>query len=288
VSSAARTYRNPLTSEHISLRSLTKLSTRAYVIAAAVIILVIAALVAVKLLTRSGEDHAWERMQDTGVLRVGLDASYPPFESLDADNQVVGFDVDVANELGKRLDVEVMFVNIAYDGLYDALLTEQVDILISGLVAAPEFQGKANFSVPYFNMGEYLVVRKGSSLRAMEDLAGHTIAVEIGSGGDVEARKWQRRLDDLQIMRHPDSNAALTAVLDGKADAALVDGVTARLAIGQHPELMLAENVVETLIAAGVHPESGALKPQVDEAMQAMLDDGTISKLIDKWFGPQE
>jgi ABC-type amino acid transport substrate-binding protein len=252
-----------------------------------VAVLIIGALVARTILS-GGEDRALERIQDSGVLRVGMDASYPPFESLDANHQVVGFDVDVANELGKRLDVEVVFVNIAYDGLYDALLTEQVDILISGLVAAPEFQGKANFSVPYFNMGEYLVVRRDSSLRSMEDTSGLTLAVEIGSGGDVEARKWQRRLGELSILRQPDSGAALNAVLSGEADGAIVDGVTARLAIGQHPELMLAENVVEALIAAGVHPASGALLGQVDGAMQSMLDDGTITKLIDKWFGPQQ
>jgi ABC-type amino acid transport substrate-binding protein len=112
--------------------------------------------------------------------------------------------------------------------------------------------------------------------------------VEIGSGGDVEARKWQRRLGDLEVVRQPDSGAALNAVLNGEADGAIVDGVTARLAIGQHAELILAENVVETLIAAGVHPESGALLGQVDDAMGSMLDDGTITRLIDKWFGPQQ
>jgi ABC-type amino acid transport substrate-binding protein len=267
---------------------LNKLSSRHYAIGAAAALLIIAAFVVVRVIIGGGEDRALERIQDSGVLRVGMDASYPPFEALDAENQIVGFDVDVANELGKRLDVEVVFANIAYDGLYDALLTEQVDILISGLVAAPEFQGKANFSVPYFNMGEYLVVLRDSTLRQMEDTSGLTLAVEIGSGGDVEARKWQRRLGDLQILRQPDSGAALNAVLNGEADGAIVDGVTARLAIGQHPDLMLAENVVETLIAAGVHPESGALLGQIDDAMQSMLDDGTISELIDKWFGPQQ
>jgi arginine/lysine/histidine transporter system substrate-binding protein len=267
--------------------ALNKLSRRTYAIGAAVV-LIIAVVAVLTAIFGGSEDRALERIQDSGVLRVGMDASYPPFESLDADHQVVGFDVDVAIELGKRLGVEVEFVNIAYDGLYDALLTEQVDILISGLVAAPEFQGKANFSVPYFNMGEYLVVRRDSSLRGMEDTSGLTLAVEIGSGGDVEARKWQRRLGDLEVVRQPDSGAALNAVLNGEADGAIVDGVTARLAIGQHAELILAENVVETLIAAGVHPESGALLGQVDDAMGSMLDDGTITRLIDKWFGPQQ
>ncbi len=233
------------------------------------------------------EDRAWEQMQQSGVLRVGMDAAYPPFEDVNAENQIVGFDVDLANEIGRRMGVQMQFINIAYDGLYDALLTGQVDILISALVAAPEFAGKANFSTPYFNLGDYLVVPLDSSLHQMDDLESHRLAVETGSGGDVEARKWERRLASLIVIRVSDPGAALAAVLAGEADAALVDGVTARLGVGQHPELALAANVDESLIAAAVHPESTILLGRVNEIMDAMLADGTISALIETWFGPQ-
>jgi polar amino acid transport system substrate-binding protein len=189
----------------------------------------------------------------------------PPFEFVSEQNEIVGFDVDLANEIGRRMGIQMEYVNIAYDGLYDALLTRRVDVLISGLVATPEFAGRANFSVPYFNAGEHLVVRTDSSIFIMEDMEGRSLAVEYGSGGDVEARKWERRLSDLTVVRYPDANAALQAVINGEADAALVDGITARLGVGQHPELGLADNVVETLIAAGVHPESPTLAAQIDQ-----------------------
>jgi polar amino acid transport system substrate-binding protein len=233
------------------------------------------------------EDRAWEQIQQSGVLRVGMDAAYPPFEDVNAENQIVGFDVDLANELGRRMGVEMQFINIAYDGLYDALLTGQVDILISALVAAPEFAGKANFSTPYFNLGDYLVVPLDSPIQQMDDLESHVLAVESGSGGDVEARKWERRLASLTVIRAADPGAALAAVLSGEADAALVDGVTARLGVGQHPELALAANVDESLIAAAVHPESGILLDRVNEVLDAMLADGAVSTLIETWFGPQ-
>ncbi len=242
----------------------------------------------ISLLSEQTEDAAWERLQETGVLRIGLDASYPPFEYVDSHNQIVGLDVDLATELGRRLGAEIIFVNMAYDGLFDALLTGQVDILISALVATREYAGKAHFSVPYFNAGEYLVVLDGSSIGAMSDLAGHTLAVEYGSGGDVEARRWERRLANLQVERYPDPGAALSAVIEGEADAALVDGITARLGVGQHPELRLGENVAETLIAAAVHPDSMTLSAQVDEILAGMIRDGTVDALIEKWFGPQQ
>ena len=232
-------------------------------------------------------DLAWEHIQNTGTLRVGMDAAYPPFESLDANNQIVGFDVDLANEIGRRIGVKMAFINMAYDGLFDALLIGQVDILVSGIVAAPELEGKARFSVPYFNAGETLVVKQGSGIVHIEDIAGRRLAVEIGSGGDVEGRKWQRRLDEVSILRTQDTDSAITAVINGEADAALVDGVTARISVGKHPELVLADNIVDTLMAAAVHPDSQILASQVDDVLKAMLTDGTVGRLIDKWFGPQ-
>ena len=233
------------------------------------------------------EDVVWQHVQQTGLLRVGMDASYPPFEYVNEQNEIVGFDVDFAHEIGRRLGVEIEFVNIAYDGLYDALLVGQVDVLISALAAAPEFEGKALFSVPYFNAGDYLVVPPGSPVHSMEDLSGRTLAVEYGPGGDVEARRWERRLADLTVVRQLDSSAAIMAVVNGQADAALVDGITARLSVGQHPDLALADNVTETLFAVGLPPESFALKERMDAIVGEMLRDGTIEALIERWFGPQ-
>src|SRR5690606_9616189 len=80
------------------------------------------------------KDPAWARMQETGVLRVGSDAGCPPREPLDERWQVVGFDVDMARGVGRRVGLEVPFVHLAYDGLYHALVTGQVDVLISALV----------------------------------------------------------------------------------------------------------------------------------------------------------
>jgi ABC-type amino acid transport substrate-binding protein len=255
------------------------------ILAGIVLLLVSVPALTVLLLRRAPKDASLEHMQQTGVLRVGMDAAYPPFEWIDEQNQLVGLDVDLANEIGKRLGVRMEFSNIAYDGLYDALYTRKVDVLISGLVNAREFWGKASFSQPYFNMGEQIVILNRSDIGNMEDMAGKTAAVEVGSGGDVEARKWQRRIADFTVTRYPDANAALAAVLNGEADAALVDGVTARLGTGEHAELRIAGSVADTLVAAAVHPESPALKALVDQALNQIAQDGTLDSLINKWFG---
>jgi ABC-type amino acid transport substrate-binding protein len=119
----------------------------------------------------------------------------------------------------------------------------------------------------------------------MEDLHGQKLAVEFGSGGDVEARDWERRLADLDVLRYDSPGAALLAVVNGEADAALVDGITARLGVGEHPDLHIAQNVNDVLLAAAVAENSPVLRGLVDQAMRDMLADGTVQALIDHWFG---
>lgn len=241
----------------------------------------------VRVVRNRSEDSAWEQALASGVIRVGMDASYPPFEYVGGDNQIAGFDVDFANEIGRRLGLDMVFINMGFDGLYDSLLVGQVEVLISALPATEDYAGKADFSVPYFNAGERLVLPVGSTLYTIEALDRHLLAVEYGSGGDVEARKWERRLSDLEVARYPDADIALQAVISGEADAALVDGISARLGVGSHPELRLGDHAVDILFAAAVHPESQVLRGKLDEIIEDMILDGTVDELIEKWFGPQ-
>ena len=232
------------------------------------------------------KDQVWQQAVERGTLRVGMDAAYPPFENVDQNGQIAGFDVDLAMLIGERLGLEIEIVNISYDGLYDALYTEQVDVLISALVPAYMYEHKADFSVPYFNAGEMLIVPVGSSIESMDDLTGHRLAVEYGSGGDVEARKWERRIADLTIARYDDPDSAINAVIDGEADAALVDGITAQLGVGSHEELSIADAVTdETLFAIAVPPDSLVLLDEINRVLNELLEDGSIDQLIEKWFG---
>ncbi len=250
-------------------------------------VVLIMAVGTVLLLRNEQEDRAWEQVQQAGVMRVGMDASYPPFNFIGPDGAYGGFDVDLANEIGARLGVEVVFVNIPYDGLYDALLTGNVDVLISALVAAPEFKGRANFSRPYFNAGQYLVHLRAANFSDMAELDGRTLAVEIGSGGDVEASLWQRRLSDLTVQRYDQPTTAVQAVISGEADAALVDGISARLLVGNDERLVLGGNITEELFAVAAHPESTQFKDEIDQIITNMLNDGSIDTLIEKWFTNQ-
>ncbi|RME44796.1 MAG: amino acid ABC transporter substrate-binding protein, partial [Caldilineae bacterium] len=99
-------------------------------------------------------------VQRRGVLRVGLDPSFPPFETLDAGGQVIGLDADIARAIAADLGVQVEFVPIAFDGLYDALQVGRVDVLLSGLPVDPTRTRDVAYSRPYFNAGQMLVTTR--------------------------------------------------------------------------------------------------------------------------------
>lgn len=264
------------------------LSLKGRVLVSALLAAWVAVLAAVWGVTRHPPiDEAMTRVQALGVIRVGTDASYPPFESLSSSQEMQGFDIDLARDLGHRLGVQVEFVNIAYDGLFDALLAERVDVLISALADLPQSASKASFTLPYFNAGDTLVVRHGGPVRSLQGLDGRRLAVEFGSSADMEARLWQRRLAGLTVSRYDDPDAALAAVLNGQADAALVDGITARVGIGQHPELAWAGNADDTLFAVATRSDSTDLRAKLNDGIKAQFADGTIGRLMERWFGPQ-
>ncbi|MDY7076276.1 MAG: ABC transporter substrate-binding protein [Chloroflexota bacterium] len=239
-------------------------------------------------------DGTWNQVLETGTLRVGMDASFPPFEAIGADGTLVGFDVDLARELGQRLGVEVQFVaNLSYDGLYDALAVDLVDVVISALVVDSVRMADFAYSAHYFDAGQVLVVCSPEdgedTIEEMADLRGLTLAVEFGTQGDLEARKWARRLPGLAIVSCQTAAEALTAVAEGDADGALVDHVSALAATGVGSGLIIVEkSVIEEPYAVAVRRESRYLLRAINDALAEMEADGTIDALVAKWLARPE
>jgi ABC-type amino acid transport substrate-binding protein len=239
-------------------------------------------------------DDTLDRVRETGILRVGMDASFPPFEFVSADGTLAGFDVDLAQELGQRLGptssatgaVEVQFTaNLSYDGLYDALALGQVDIVVSALVVNPARMADCAY-VSYFDAGQVLVVRSGeANVGSMSDLSECALAVEFGTRGDQEARKWERRVLDLNVVPYQTAAEALFALEAGEVDAALVDHVSA-LAEGVEGEgvVIVGEPVVSEPYAVAMRKDNRCLLRAVDEALTEMEADGTLDALVAKWL----
>lgn len=232
-------------------------------------------------------DRFWARIQETGQWRVGLDPSFPPFELLDDSGQVVGFDVDLAREIAALWGVEVQIEGVGFDGLIDAVWASRIDSAISALPIQPQLSKDVAFSQPYFEAGLVLVTDVSQQAPAsVEELAGKRVAVEWGSEGDLQARSLRRRLPDMEILPMATARAALEALNEASADAALVDRVSALQYAGQgnrvriHPEPVVSEPYV--IVMPNKAP---VLQEKVGEALTALQADGTLDGLSERWFG---
>jgi ABC-type amino acid transport substrate-binding protein len=224
-------------------------------------------------------DTTWERLQKGQSLRVAMDPSFPPFNDVDASGQLAGFDVDLARELGRRLGIPVTFVAIAFDGLADAVMAGKADVVISAFPLDERLTEDVRYSQPYFEAGLVMVTQEDSAITSSDQLPDATVAVEWGSQGDAWAREQQ--LPRILRMETPDD--ALNAVLDGRADAAIVDAVTAALfprpGLTMHTPPLISDPYVIVL-----PKQASKLAEAVDEALTDMMTDGTWEQLAAKYF----
>jgi ABC-type amino acid transport substrate-binding protein len=258
------------------------------------LIVLLLVIVALGLLARGrGDDGTLERVQATGELRVGLDASFPPFESLDADGNIVGIDADLAQAIAAALGAEPVFVNVGFDGLYDALWAGRVDVIISGLPYDPRRTQDVNYSAPYFNAGQVLVVRADdaafiqsrSGIGMPDLLSGRVVAVEWGSLADMEARRLKETAGDMETLPQPTAQDALNALVTGQADAAIADAVSAYQFMGENDEgVRIAEVLTDEPYVFATRVKSRRLAGAINDALAELRESGALNELMDRWF----
>lgn len=264
-------------------------------------LLVILTLVAIGLaawlvLARLGgeEDKTWARIQGEGLMRVGIDASWPPFEFINDDGQIVGLDVDLARAIGQRLGIEVEFINVGFDSLYDALYVGRFDAIISALPYDPLLYGDVAYSISYFNAGQVLVVRSDETeisesanqrISEANDLSGKRLGVEWGSEGDVVGRQLQKKIEDLSLENYMAPQDMLSALKEGQVEAAIVDAVSAYQFMATEGGVrVIGDPLTDELYVIAVRLDSPLLLKVINEALVGMREDGTLEGLQEIWF----
>ena len=235
---------------------------------------------------RDGE--SWEEIMKRGFITVCLDPSFPPFEYVDeGSGELRGFDVDMARAIGDHLGLRVEFAIVGFDGLYDAVKARQCDVAISALPYDPLLTQDVAFSISYFEAGLMLVVRENeASIRSPDDLKGRRVAVELGSTGDVEARRLKVKLGELEVKPYPTVEEALRALKEGQADACFADAISAYSFWGREGGIkVLFPALVSTPYAAVVNLKSKGLLGKINEALIHLRETGLLHSLAEKYFG---
>lgn len=256
-----------------------------------VIVFPIIACLTLILISCNQSSGTWEQIQESGTLRIGVDPTFPPFALADSEN-VEGIDIELGRALASELKLEPRFTYFGYDGLYDALTTGQVDVLISALVIMPERAEDIAYTNPYFDAGLVLIIpNSAAGITSMDDLNGRVVSVEIGALGHVKALEWQRRLERLTVQTHTDVHEALDSVAKGKADAALVDSIGGRLYLRS-----IAPNEKKlTILPTPANSEPYVMAVRIGErellsrlntALDDIIRDGTLDDIIAAHLGP--
>jgi His/Glu/Gln/Arg/opine family amino acid ABC transporter permease subunit len=225
---------------------------------------------------------ALERVRASGRLRVGIDATYPPF-GIAEGGEFSGFDVDIARAIARELRVEADLVNASFDGVFPALQNGRFDVIISAVTITPERSATMLFSDSYFAAGQQIVARADSTLTGPDDLAGRIVGVQI----NTTAQFSMETRPGVTIVKYNTIDLALLDLQNGRVDAVASDGPVLRYMIHRSFPGLKAVGAEYTTEHFGVVLARGSddLRRAVNAALWKMQDSGDYARIYKKWFG---
>ena len=223
--------------------------------------------------------------QEAGVLRVGSETTFPPFEFTEGD-KYVGFDVDLSEAIAKKLGLKMEFKSMGFDALIPAVQSGDIDMIAAGINSTPEREKALDFSDVYFDQGGFItVVRKdNTSIHNMDELAGKTVGVQIGTVPVDMAKAIPNT-----TVKEMDSNSNIFMELKaGTIDGAIIDNAVAMYYLKQGADKdlkLVGEPTKSPGTVLGVKKGNKELQDAVNKALKELKEDGTYQKIYDKWFG---
>ena len=237
------------------------------------------ALVAVSLLC--GQAMAAEKFI------VATDCTWPPMEMLDANKQPIGFDVDFITAVGKAAGFEVDVRNIAWDGIFGGVATGQYDIVAAATTITEERQKQFDFSDPYYEVAQAVVLPAGKSIKSLADLKGKKVGGQIGTTGVFVIRKAGVTVD---LKEYDDVGLAIQDMLGGRLDAVICDDPVALYYVNKKADTAGKLNIsfkTEEKEYYGFTVRQGRkdLVEKLNKGIKEVKASGVEAQLLQKWMG---
>ena len=235
----------------------------------------------------TAQDNSLQNVLDKGTLVLGLDDSFPPMGFRDENNNIVGFDIDVATEVANRMGVELKLQPIEWSTKEMELNTGSVDCLWNGLSIDDERKQAMDLSEPYMTNRMVLVVLNDSEYTDQASLAGKTIGVQNGSTAEkiLEESDFSKTIGN--TIGFKDNVTAFMELETKGIDAIFMDEVVANYAItSQNKDFkVLEDGLTEEEYAVGFKKGNTEIKNEVQKYIDEMKADGTMTQISEKWFG---
>ena len=218
-----------------------------------------------------------------GQLLVGTDTPFPPFEIGQPPN-LSGYDIDVVNAVAENLGLDVTYQDTSFDTIFRDTAQGKFDMAVAASTITPERERTVDFSDPYYQANQSLVVTADSDIANVDDLEGATVGAQDGTTGEEYAND---ETPAGQVRGFPEGPDAITALRNGQVDAVIIDQPVAVDATESQAggDIQIAQEIVTSeLYGLPFAPDNDALREAVNEALQELKEDGTLADLYEQYF----
>ncbi|HCN01343.1 arginine ABC transporter substrate-binding protein [Pantoea ananatis] len=219
-------------------------------------------------------------------IRFATSATYPPFESLNSDNQIVGFDIDLAKALCEQMKAECSFTNTAFDSLIPSLKFRRYDAVIAGMDITAERSKQVDFTQPYYANSAIVIAPKGK-FTAIDALKGKRIGVENGT---THQKYLQDKHPEIHVVAYDSYQNAILDMKNGRLDGVFGDSAVVNQWLKTNNDLAsVGEHVTDpayfgTGLGIAVRKGNAPLRDKFNQALAALKANGSWQKINQKWF----
>ncbi|MDO5707899.1 MAG: amino acid ABC transporter substrate-binding protein [Andreesenia angusta] len=224
---------------------------------------------------------------DKGKIVVGLDDSFPPMGFKDEDGELVGFDIDLAKEVAKEMDMEVEFKPQDWDGIVLSLNKGDIDVIWNGFTITEERKKEVNFTDAYLDNRQVLVVKEDSEYEKQEDLDGKTLGIQLGSSAEKALNAHEDFKSNLKEVKSYSNNVEALMDLDaGRVDTVLVDEIVAKYFIAKKDGhyKVLDQDLGKEEYGVGVSKDNEELLEKLNTALEKVKNSEEGKKISEEWF----
>ena len=222
-----------------------------------------------------------QKKEEKNKIYVGTNAEFEPFEYRDGD-KIIDKDIKLLNEITKIMGFQFEIVDMQFDGLLPALESKKIDIIIAGMTATEERKQFVNFSDPYYNSKQSIVVQANNTdITSFDNFTGKKVGVVLGYTGDILVSE----LPNVEVQKFNTTSETVLALKAQKVDAVVLDYEPAKNYVAQNTELKLVETDAATEeYSIAMRKDDTEFLAKVNEALKTIKENGTYDALISKYF----
>lgn len=228
----------------------------------------------------SAEETEAAATESKGTLVMATNAEFPPYEFHDG-GEIVGIDVEIARAIATEMGMDFEIEDIAFDSIIPEVTSGKADFGAAGMTVTEDRKQSVDFSDPYATATQVVIVKDGSEIASVDDLAGKTIGVQLGTTGDIYAED----VEDVTLERYNKGFEAVQALSQDKIDAVIIDGEPAKVFVAENEGLKILDEAFTTEeYAICVKKGNTELLEGINSAIAKLKESGELQAIVDKYI----